>query len=174
MVVLDCREPGLAEALIAARAANGHAYDYELGERYVMVPAPSVGHGRHAARISSALLLAGANVAAPANLGRIDGPAGSRWYVVPDVVVLEDDVVDAAATLRALVAVEVRSPREDRDRKLAEYREVMERTGLAVEEVWYLSDGAWTLHRAAGATPMALEESAFLVWAQAVQSVTRS
>ena len=173
MIVLECREPGLAETLIAERAATGHPYDYELGERYVMAPAPSIRHGQQAVRISSALLQAGANAAAPANLGRIDGPSGTRWYVVPDVVVLEDDVPDATASLRALVAIEVRSPREDRDRKLAEYREVMKRTGLVVEEVWYLSDGSWSVHPAAQTASLPLQASEFSEWAKAVEAATR-
>ena len=65
------------------------------------------------------------------------------------------------AHLRALVAVEVRSPREAIATKLAHYREVIRRTGLEVGEVWYIDGGEVKVHPNASAelSPTAYPEA---------------
>ncbi len=133
---------------------NGELYDYELGERYIVAPAARGNHGKLQARLIGALAgTAGmSDVSGPVNLGVLGEP-GRRWYVVPDVVVLPAGAAgDAGAYLRALLALEIRSPGESVTSKLAAYREVAERTGLVVDEVWYVDGAAVTVH------PLAAEE----------------
>jgi hypothetical protein len=143
---------------------DGRLYDYELGERYVVVPAAGGDHAMLQAEIIVALrgAIEGGRVTGPTNLGMLGEP-GRRWYVVPDVVVLPVDApVHSDAFLRAVVAVEIRSPREDTGAKLADCRAVAERTGLVVGEVWYVDGPAVTVHPGAGpkgvsASPAALQ-----------------
>ena len=129
----------------------GGLYDYELGERYIVAPAPNSEHGELQNEAQVALRQFFGRVSGPTNLGVLGEP-GQRWYVVPDAVVLASDAprrVDAH--LRALVAVEVRSPREAIATKLAHYREVIRRTGLDVGEVWYIDGGEVKVHPNASA-----------------------
>lgn len=131
---------------------EGGLYDYELGERYVVAPAAGGAQAILQAEIIAALrgALEGGRVAGPTNLGMLGEP-GRRWYVVPDVVVIPMDApVQGDAFLHALVAVEICSPRENIEAKLADYRAVAERSGLAVGEVWYVDGTAVTVHPAAG------------------------
>ncbi|MFN0026190.1 MAG: Uma2 family endonuclease [Acidimicrobiales bacterium] len=131
---------------------EGELYDYELGERYVVAPAAGGSHAFLQAEIIGVLrgALNGGRVAGPTNLGVLGEP-GRRWYVVPDVVVFPRDTqVQNAAFLYALVAVEIRSPRENIEAKLADYRAVAERTGLVVGEVWYIDGATLTVHPGAG------------------------
>ena len=79
---------------------------------------------------------------------------GQRWYIVPDLVVLPDDApMGVDAHLRVVLAVEVRSPSENPEIRLAHYREVMARTGLEINEVWYVDAGAATVHPVAAERP---------------------
>ena len=130
---------------------DGGLYDYELGERYVVAPAPSSDHGELQNEAQVALTQFFGRVSGPINLGVLGEP-GTRWYVVPDAVVLPLDAPRRMdAQLRALITVEVRSPRERIDAKLAHYREVVERTGLVVDEVWYIDGDDIEVHPNASA-----------------------
>lgn len=140
------------EDAFARLVGPGGLYDYELGERYVVAPAASSGHGTTQAAIIGVLLGHFGVVAGPTNLGVLGEP-GARWYVVPDVVVLPDGARDLEAQLRAVIVVEVRSPREDASAKLAAYREVMARTGLEVGEVWYVDGATLSVHPRAAEDP---------------------
>lgn len=133
---------------------EGSLYDYELGDVYIVAPASGTSHGAAQAKLIVALAgaLPDVLVTGPTNLGVLGEP-GRRWYVVPDVVVLEADAEQSVSTLWAVIAVEVQSPTEDRSRKLAAYRDVAARTGLVVGEVWYVSDGVISVHRSAAEEP---------------------
>lgn len=133
------------EQVFARLIGKGNLYDYELGERYIVAPAAGSGHGTAQAAIIRVLLDHFNVVSAPTNLGVLGEP-GARWYVVPDVVVLPAGAADLDAQLSAVIAVEVRSPREDAAAKLAAYREIMDRTGLTVGEVWYVDGTAVSVH----------------------------
>lgn len=137
------------ERVFADLIGEGGPYDYELGERYIVAPAASFDHGKKQVIISHVLLNHFVEVSATANLGVLGEP-GQRWYVVPDVVVAPEDTAGGDALLDAVIAVEIRSPREDPAMKLAAYREVMGRTGLRVGEVWYVDGATVTVHPAAG------------------------
>lgn len=151
------------EEAFARLVGQGNLYDYELGERYIVAPAAGSGHGVTQAAIIGSLLGHFPVVSAPTNLGALGQP-GLRWYVVPDVVVLPERT-DLDAQLKALLAVEVRSPREDVASKLAAYREVMARTGLQVGEVWHVDGTAVTVH------PCGAEEPGETAHPQALASV---
>ena len=152
----------------ARLVGEGELYDYELGEKYVVAPAPGGGHAVLQGRIISALALtmSDCDVAGPTNLGVLGQP-GRRWYVVPDVVVLPADAPsDADAYLVAVVAVEVRSPREDIMAKLADYRAVAGRTGLVVDEVWYVDGDEVVVY------PQLREVPGTTVYTAALEAVT--
>lgn len=146
--LVECDDQAFAELV-----GEGGPYDYELGERYIVAPATGGRHGSAVIIVGSVLRSHFATVASATNLGRLGEP-GTRWYVVPDVVVLADDAdLEADAYLAGVVAVEIRSPREDPLAKLAAYRQVMERTGLQVGEVWYVEGATVTVHPRAGIDP---------------------
>lgn len=138
------------EDTFAQLIGPGGLYDYELGERYVVTPAPGSRHGRAQLAIGASLRELFAQVSGPTNLG-VPVEPGARWYVVPDLVVLPDDAPDLEAHLVALIALEIRSPSVNATVKLAHYREVMARNGLRIEEVWYVDDGTMTVHPQASA-----------------------
>lgn len=151
----------------ARLVGDGELYDYELGEKYVVAPAPGGDHAVLQGRIIAALALSmgDCEVAGPTNLGVLGQP-GQRWYVVPDVAILPADWRgDVDASLHAVVAVEVRSPREDMAGKLADYRAVANRTGLVVGEVWYVDGDVVVVH------PLASSESGATAYPQALDAV---
>ncbi len=133
---------------------DGGLNDYELGERYIVVPSAGPGHGGLQGRLLLALGNATPDllVSGSTNLGRLGEP-GERWYVVPDLLVLASRQHELSALLEAMIAVEIRSPREDMATKLGHYREVIERTGLRVGEVWYVDGADIHVHPAAHADP---------------------
>ena len=134
---------------------RGALYDYELGDRYVVAPAAARAHAALQAKLITVLTLhyAGYLVTAPTNLGAL-GKTGRRWYVVPDVVVFPGpSTQDERASLHAVLAIEIRSTDEDAAKKLADYRTVIERSGLVVEEVWYVQGTEVTVHPGAAAEP---------------------
>lgn len=131
---------------------DGGPFDYELGERYIVVPSPTPNHGGLQGRLFLAMGMAAPNllVSGSTNLGRLGEP-GQRWYVVPDLLVLAGRQREGSSLLQALIAVEIRSPREDMAIKLSHYREVMDRTGMRVGEVWYVDGADVHVHPAAAA-----------------------
>ena len=134
---------------------RGALYDYELGDRYVVAPAAARAHAALQAEIIAILRshFSGGQVTAPTNLGVL-GRKGRRWYVVPDVVVFPGPSTGGErASLHAVLAIEIRSPDEDAAKKLADYRTVFERSGLVVEEVWYVQGTEVTVHPGAAAMP---------------------
>ena len=138
----------------ARLVGQGGLYDHELGEKYVMAPSAGGDHAALQARVIMALgsMVDSAVVLGPTNLG-ILGQPGQRWYVVPDAAVIANPPPGADAYLHAELAIEIRFPREDMAAKLSDYRAVMERTGLVVEEVWYVDGEAITVHRRGAAEP---------------------
>ncbi len=134
---------------------RGALYDYELGDRYVVAPAAARAHAALQAEIIAILRskFSGGQVTAPTNLGVL-GRKARRWYVVPDVVVFPGPSTGGErASLHAVLAIEIRSPDEDAAKKLADYRTVFERSGLVVEEVWYVQGTEVTVHPGAAAVP---------------------
>ncbi|MFN0028321.1 MAG: Uma2 family endonuclease [Acidimicrobiales bacterium] len=134
---------------------RGPNYDYELGDRYVVAPMVGRPHAALQASIIAILLshFGADRVTAPTNLGVL-GRKGRRWYVVPDVVVFPSGAdSDDRASLHAVLAIEICSPNEDPAKKLADYRTVMERSGLVVEEVWYVNGAELTVHPGAAHVP---------------------
>jgi hypothetical protein len=137
----------------ARLVGEGELYDYELGERYIVAPSPGGDHAVVQGKIIATLTVALPHllVAGPTNLGVLAEP-GQRWYVVPDVVVIGPAGPRGRnALLQAMVAVEIRSAREDVEAKLADYRAVTDRTGLAADEVWYVDGVDVSVHPRAGA-----------------------
>ncbi len=135
---------------------RGPNYDYELGDRYVV--APMVRRDHAALQVEIIIVLrshfGAGRVTAPTNLGVL-GRKGRRWYVVPDVLVFPtESFSDDAASLHAVLAIEICSPDENPANKLADYRMVMERSGLVVEEVWYVQGAEVRVHPDAAATPV--------------------
>ena len=110
-----------------------------------MAPAPGVPHAAQQARLIVVLTpLAAAlgwAVLGPTNLGRLGQE--DRNYVVPDVVV--STRLAGAALLDAVVAIEILSPHEDEDVKVAAYRAVVAATGLKLCELWYVDPSEHTL-----------------------------
>lgn len=158
------------DAAFAQLIGEGGVYDYELGERYIVAPGPAGPHGVTQIAVAAALLHHFGTVSGPTNVGVLGEP-GQRWYVVPDVVVLPDDApIGEDAHLRVVLAVEIRSPNENPETRLAHYREVVERTGLEIGEVWYIDDGAITVYPAAGPQPGATSHPEAL---EAVTAVLR-
>ncbi len=134
---------------------RGPNYDHELGDRYVV--APMVRRDHAALQVEIIIVLrshfGAGQVTAPTNLGVL-GRKGRRWYVVPDVLVFPaESFSDDAASLYAVLAIEICSPTEDPATKLADYRTVMERRGLVVDEVWYVNGAEVTVHPKASAEP---------------------
>lgn len=144
---MECDDQAFARLI-----GDGDPFDYELGDRYIVAPAASFGHAE--AQITIAATLRGffARVVGSTNLGVLGEP-GRSWYVVPDVVVAPDDTPGGDSLLDAVIAVEIRSPAEVPQNKLAAYREVMARTGLTVGEVWYVDDCQVTVHPNATTDP---------------------
>ena len=126
--------------LIAKRHANGwDIYDYEIGGVYHVSPWASYCHGSLQMRIGVELYklapTLGLEVLSPTNLGRLGGDAPA--YVVPDVIVVRPGDY-GLALLDVVVAVEVLSPNEDEDKKVADYARVKELTGLQLDELWHV------------------------------------
>lgn len=141
------------DATFAQLIGDGGLYDYELGERYIVAPGQAGPHGFTQVAVAAVLVRHFAKVSGPTNLGVLGEP-GQRWYIVPELVVLPDDApISVDAHLRVVLAVEVRSPSENPEIRLAHYREVMARTGLEINEVWYLDAGAVVVHPAAAERP---------------------
>ncbi len=133
---------------------EGGPFDYELGERYFLVPPASFQHGRVSGQLFGALAAAlpDAEVSVGAGLGVIEA-VGHRWYVVPDIVVAAPAENTSGASIRhARIAVEVRSSGEDVALKLAAYREVAAKTGMTVVEVWYVDGSEISVFPSAGPT----------------------
>lgn len=131
---------------------EGGPFDFELGERYFLVPPASFQHGRVSGQLFAALaaVLPEAEVSVGAGLGIIEA-VGHRWYVVPDLLVAAPAEDTSGASIRhALIAVEVRSAGEDVGMKLAAYREVAAKTGMTVVEVWYVDGAGISVFPAAG------------------------
>ena len=145
--LVECDDKAFARLI-----GDGGPFDYELGERYIVAPAASFGHADAQLTIGGTLRGFFARVVASTNLGVLGEP-GRSWYVVPDVVVAPDDTAGGDALLDAVIAVEIRSPAEDPQSKLAAYREVMARTGLTVGEVWYVDADRVMVHANANAQP---------------------
>ena len=136
----------------ARLVGEGDLYDYELGDRYIVAPSAGGDHAVLQGKIIAALagVLTGCHVAGPTNLGVLGEP-GRRWYVVPDVVVIPaTSPRGQEAFLHAVLAMEIRSPREDVSAKLGDYRAVAARTGLVVDEVWYVDHTDVAVHPAGG------------------------
>ncbi|MFN0025858.1 MAG: hypothetical protein ACKV2O_01560 [Acidimicrobiales bacterium] len=146
---------------------DGGLYDYELGERYIVAPSPTPNHGGLNGRLIMAMALAAPEllVSGSTNLGRLGEP-GQRWYVVSDLLVLAAPQRHGSALLEVMIAVEIRSPREDMAVKLSHYREVMDRTGMAVGEVWYVDGADIHVHPDAAAAPDATAFPELLAAAQ--------
>lgn len=74
-----------------------------------------------------------------ATLGRLGHDVeGKPWYVVPDGLLMPEVEGDPASVLSEAVALEIRSPSEDVDATMADYRLVASKVGLHLEEVWYV------------------------------------
>ena len=135
----------LDDWLARRQRSNADLYDHEIGGTYYMAPAPGVPHAAQQARLIVVLTpLAAAlgwAVLGPTNLGRLGQE--DRNYVVPDVVV--STRLAGAALLDAVVAIEILSPHEDEDVKVAAYRAVVAATGLKLCELWYVDPSEHTL-----------------------------
>lgn len=145
--LVECDDQAFARLI-----GDGGPFDYELGDRYIVAPAASFDHADAQITIAATLRAYFARVVGPTNLGVLGEP-GRSWYVVPDVLVAPDDTLGGDALLDAVIAIEIRSPTEVPNNKLAAYREVMDRTGLTVSEVWYIHADQVTVHPNANTDP---------------------
>ena len=142
--LVECDDQAFARLI-----GDGGPFDYELGDRYIVAPAASF--GRAEAQITIAATLRGcfARVVGSTNLGVLGEPGRSCGMSLPDVVVAPEDTPGGDA----VIAVEIRSPAEVPQNKLAAYREVMARNGLTVGEVWYVDEYQATVHPNATTDP---------------------
>lgn len=149
-VVVEGPLASFAQFLDQRRAVGLDRFDYQLGDRYLVVPPPALAHQRLVGRIVGALSgLQPASVLPQAGLGVIppriaDDQRG--WYVIPDVIVTDritDSDTDGVAVVSALLAIEVRSPGESLDAKLGDYRTVASNIpSLVVGELWHIDQSA--------------------------------
>ncbi|MCC6435563.1 MAG: Uma2 family endonuclease [Acidimicrobiales bacterium] len=153
-------QPADLEAMLATRAPVG-LYDYEVAGVYHVAPGPSGAHAKAQGQIIGRLIAWASGraltVLGPTNVGVTAGSEPA--YVVPDIVVVRASDVDAVAQRRVVLAVEIRSPGEDRDGKVADYRRVVELTGLELGELWYVDPAAGTVTVYVGAQLTASSES---------------
>lgn len=137
----------IAGEMLACRSGVD-LYDFEIDGTYHVAPAPSGKHARVQARIGWHLTnwadRHGLQIMGPLNLGILT--EDRRAYVVPDVTVLPGNTPDATAYLRAVIAVEVLSPTEDEAAKVDAYRQVVELTGLQLDELWHVDPAAESVH----------------------------
>ena len=136
----DC---SLDDLLADRRRRGADRYDYQVGDRYIMAPLARFRHQGLATRIGAAALPLAESISLTwyvgGNLGRLDHDVeGKPWYVVPDGLLLAEVEGDPAAVLSTVAALEIRSPSEDIDAKMADYRLVARKVGLEVGEVWYV------------------------------------
>ena len=144
MTVVELAADCSLEELLADRRRRGaDRYDYQVGDRYVIAPLARFRHQGLATKIGAVALPLAESVDltwyAGGNLGRLDHEVeGKPWYVVPDGLLLPEVEGDPAAVLSTVVALEIRSPKENVDAKMADYRLVARKVGLDVDEVWYV------------------------------------
>ena len=130
----------MVDDMLAERRVRGwDLYDYEIDGVYHMAPAPSIDHADIQLRVGAVMLdLArdkGLKAIGPANLGKLKGDVIA--YLIPDITIVEPGA-SGSALLHASVAVEILSPNEDEDAKVADYARVVELTGLQLDELWYV------------------------------------
>lgn len=131
--------PPLDETLLAERRRLGHDRHDEMWEGVLhMVPPPNSGHQRHEAnllvRLTPFAAPLGLEVLAETGLFDPDVPDGSSFRV-PDVVVGHpDSISDRGVEGRAVLAFEIRSPRDETYQKLGFYGRVGVDTLLVVDD----------------------------------------
>ena len=137
-----CRDAALAAELVENRRRSGaDRWDYQLGDVYIMSPSPTAGHQELVdviqERLRPAARAEGLRSNTALNVGVTRNEKG--WYVIPDIVVVDQGVGDVKAVADVRLAIEVRSGEKEQD-KLAEYRQVKSNvSALTVDEVWYVT-----------------------------------